>query len=417
MLSVNVSRRRALPLVVVLVLTAPVPRVFALEDADPARFEKAIAAFEEADKASPPPEGGTVFTGASNIRRWESLGSRFKTQKVLNRGFGGSHMSDVAFFAERTVIAYKPKAVYVNAGGNDLHAGKSPQDVLASFDAFVKKVKPVLPKAKLSLISIPPSPSRWSEVERVKEANALLAAYCAKDGDIDFIDTFSLLLGDDGKPRPGLYVEDQLHFNEAGYDIVTSAIKWQGAINALVKLDAAAPPPAGPIVFVGSSSIVKWKTLAEDFPGLPVMNRGFGGSEVFDSVTYAHRIVIPYRPRQIVFYAGGNDINAGKTPERVFTDFKAFVARVRAKLPDVRVSFISVAGNPKRWSQVEQVRALNGMVETWARTQTKMDFINVFPHMMGPDGTPKPDIFVSDQLHMNEKGYAIWKEVVAPFLR
>lgn len=408
---------RPLAVLAVVWFALPASHVFALADADPARFEKAIQAFEKADKTTPPPEDATVFTGASNIRRWDSLQSRFGKLKVLNRGFGGSHMSDVAFFTERIVIPYKPKAIYVNAGGNDLHSGKTPQDVLASFEAFVKKVRPALPKSKVSLISIPPSPSRWSEVEQVKTTNALLAEFCAKDGDIDFIDTFSLLLDANGRPRPELYVEDQLHFSEAGYDIVTSAIKWQGAINALVKLDAATPPPANPIVFVGSSSIVKWKSLAEDFPDLPVMNRGFGGSEVFDSLTYAHRIVIPYHPRQIVFYAGGNDINAGKTPERVFADFKAFVARVRASLPDVRISYITVAGNPKRWSQVQQVRALNAMVEAFTKTEPAMDFINVFPHMMGPDGTPKPDIFVSDQLHMNEKGYAIWKEVVRPFLK
>lgn len=417
MISSFLTKARTLQLAAAILLAAPAAHVFALANADPARFEKAIAAFEEADRSSPPPEGATLFTGASNIRRWDSLASRFKTQKVINRGFGGSHLSDVAFFAERIVIPYKPKTVYVNAGGNDLHSGKTPQDVLAAFESFVKKVRSALPKTKIAFISIPASPSRWSEIDQVKSANGLITDFCAKDGAIDFIDTFSLVLGDDGRPRPELYVEDQLHFSEAGYDVVTSAIKWQGAINALVKQDAAAPPPASPIVFVGSSSIVKWKSLADDFPGLQVMNRGFGGSEIFDSVTYAHRIVIPYHPRQIVFYAGGNDINAGKTPEHVFADFKAFVGRVRAKLPDVRFSFISVAGNPKRWSQVEQVRALNGLVETWAKTQTNMDFINVFPHMMGPDGKPKPDIFVSDQLHMNEKGYAIWKELVGPFLK
>lgn len=391
--------------------------VLALVDADPARFEKAIAAFEEADKTTPAPAGATLFTGASNIRRWESMQKRFGKTKVLNRGFGGSHMSDVAFFAERLVLPYKPKAIYVNAGGNDLHSGKTPQDVLASFEAFLKKVRPALPKAKISLISIPPSPSRWDEVEHVKEANALLAAFCAKDGAIDFIDVFPLLLGDDGKPRAEMYVEDQLHFSEAGYDVVTSAIKWQGAINALVKQDATTPPPASPIVFVGSSSIVKWKSLAQDFPDLLVMNRGFGGSEVFDSLTYAHRIVIPYRPRQIVFYAGGNDLNAGKTPERVFDDFKAFVARVRASLPDVKISYISVAGNPKRWEQVEKVRAVNSMVAAFMKSDPHLDFIDVFPAMMGPDGTPKPDIFVEDRLHMNEKGYAIWKDVVRPHLK
>lgn len=389
----------------------------ALADADPARFEKAIIEFEQRDKTTPVPEDVTLFTGASNIRRWDSLQKRFGKTVVLNRGFGGSHMSDVAFFADRIVIPYKPKQIYINAGGNDLQGGKTPQDVLASFDAFVKKVRPALPKTKISLIAIPPSPSRWSGIALIKSTNALLADFCAKDGAIDFIDTFSLLLGDDGKPRAECYVEDQLHFSEAGYDIVTSAIKWQGAINALVKLDATTPPPASPIVFVGSSSIVKWKTLAQDFPDLPVMNRGFGGSEVFDSLTYAHRVVIPYRPRQIVFYAGGNDINAGKTPQRVFDDFKAFVTRIHASLPQTKISFISIAGNPKRWSQAGQVRALNQMVEAYTKTDPRLDFINVYSQMLQPNGLPLFNIFVSDQLHMNEKGYAIWKEVVGPHLK
>lgn len=388
----------------------------ALTAADPARFEEAISGFESRDKATPAPKNATLFVGASNIRRWDSLQKRFG-KTVINRGFGGSHMSDVAHFADRIVIPLKPKQIYVNAGGNDLHGGKSPKDVLAAFEAFVKKVRPALPKAKISLLAIPPSPARWEEVGQVKVANTLLSDFCAKDGSIDFIDTFSLLLGDDGQPRPECYVEDRLHLSEAGYDIVTSAIKWQGAINALVKQDATAPSPANPIVFVGSSSIVKWKSLTQDFPGLPVMNRGFGGSEVFDSLTFAHRIVIPYRPRQIVFYAGGNDINAGKSPERVFKDLKAFAARVHKSLPETKISFISVAGNPKRWSQVTEVRALNQMVAEWVKTDPRLDFIDVFHPMLQPNGLPLFNIFVSDQLHMNEKGYAIWTKVVAPHLK
>ena len=399
---------------VLILIAAP---ALALVEPDPARFEAAIKSFEATNQKTPAPKDATLFVGASNIRRWSSLQARFGKTRIINRGFGGSYMSDVAHFADRIVIPCQPRQIYVNAGGNDLHGGKTPQDVLSAFEAFVKKVRPALPKAKISLLAIPPSPARWSEVESVKAANALLSEFCSKDGKIDFIDTFTLLLGDDGKPRVECYVEDKLHLSEAGYDIVTSAIKWQGAINALVKQDATTPPPANPIVFVGSSSIVKWKTLAQDFPGLPVMNRGFGGSEVFDSLTYAHRIVIPYRPRQIVFYAGGNDINAGKTPERVFKDFKAFAARVHKSLPQTRISFISIAGNPKRWSQVTQVRALNQMVENWVKTDPRLEFIDVFHPMLQANGLPKFNIFVSDQLHMNEKGYAIWKEVVGPHLK
>ncbi len=387
----------------------------ALAPADPTRFEKAIQAFEAEDQAKAPPKDVTLFTGASNIRRWQSLPERFKKTPVLNRGFGGSHISDVVHFADRIVLKYKPKQIYLNAGGNDLHSGRTPEEVLAAFEAFVSKVQKALPKTKLAFLSIPTSPSRWDEVELVKTTNSLISASCAKNS-VDFIDIFPLLLGSDGKPRPELYVEDKLHFSEAGYDVVTSAIKWQKEILAFAKLDAAKEPPTNPIVFTGSSSIRMWKSLADDFPGLPVMNRGFGGSEVFDSFNYAHLTVLQYLPKHIVMYAGGNDINAGKTPQRVLSDFKAFVSRVHAALPECRISYISNAPNPKRWALIEQMREASRLVEEYTKTDKRLQFINVYPQMLGSDGKPKPDIFLKDELHMNAKGYAIWKEVVGPFL-
>lgn len=192
--------------------------------------------------------------------------------------------------------------------------------------------------------------------------------------------------------------------------------KWEKEIAAFEQADAAKAPPKGGIVFVGSSSIRLWKSLAADFPEHKVLNRGFGGSQMEDSVAFAERIVIPYEPKMIVVYAGGNDINAGKTPEKVAEDFKAFVAKVRAKLPEVEIAYISIAGNPSRWKQVDKVKAANALVEAYTKQEKGLKFINVFSAMMGEDGTPKPDIFVADKLHMNEKGYAIWKEVVGPFL-
>lgn len=390
--------------------------LFALAPADPARFEKAILAFEAEDAATAPPKDATLFVGASNIRLWKSLPDRFKKTPVLNRGFGGSHLSDVAHFADRIVIKYKPKQIYLNAGGNDLHSGRAPEDVLAAFDTFVAKVSQALPKTKLAFLSIPPSPARWDEVDQVRRANQLIAASAVKSG-VEFIDTFSLMLDDDGKPRPELYLEDKLHFSEAGYDIVTSAIRWQKDIFAFAKLDEEKTPPANPIVFTGSSSIRRWASLSEDFPGLPVMNRGFGGSEIFDSLIYAHLTVLKYKPRRIVFYAGGNDLAAGKTPQRVFDDFKAFVARVHASLPGCRISFISSAPNPKRWALINEIRELNRLVEDFIKTGSNLEYINVHDAMLGADGKPLPDIFVSDQLHMNPKGYAIWTKIIAPLLR
>ncbi len=167
---------------------------------------------------------------------------------------------------------------------------------------------------------------------------------------------------------------------------------------------------------MGSSSIRLWKSLGADFPGFPVVNHGFGGSQLADSVKFADRIITPCQPRQVVIYAGGNDINAGKDPEVVYGDFVALVTRIRGRLPKADIAYIASAPNPRRWSQVEKVKRLNSLVERYCRLQG-ITFINVFPLMLGPDGQPKPDIFVEDRLHMNAKGYAIWREAVAPCLR
>jgi lysophospholipase L1-like esterase len=193
--------------------------------------------------------------------------------------------------------------------------------------------------------------------------------------------------------------------------------RWEKDIAAFEAQDRTNPPPGNAVLFIGSSSIRLWKTLGQDFPELKVINRGFGGSQVVDSVSFVDRIVVPYRPRQIVMYAGGNDINAGKTPEQVASDFKDFVAKVHAKLPETKIAYISIAPNPARWAQVERVKRANELVREFTGTDKRLQFIDVFQHMLGKDGKPLPEIFVEDRLHMNEKGYTIWKSVVGAALK
>lgn len=191
---------------------------------------------------------------------------------------------------------------------------------------------------------------------------------------------------------------------------------FENEILAFEASDRTNPPPRDAILFIGSSSIRLWKTLTKDFPKHKVINRGFGGSQIVDSVNYADRIVFPYQPRQVVLYAGGNDINAGKSPDQVFADYKAFIAKVRSTLPKAKISYISIAPNPARWAQVEKVKAANRLIEGHTKTDPRLGFINVFPEMLGPDGQPKPDIYVADRLHMNANGYAIWTGIVGQYL-
>jgi lysophospholipase L1-like esterase len=192
--------------------------------------------------------------------------------------------------------------------------------------------------------------------------------------------------------------------------------KWEHDIATFEASDRTNPPPKDCIVFVGSSSIRFWSSLKSDFPEFPVINRGFGGSELPDAVNFANRIIIPYHPREVVIYSGANDIANGKQPELVFGDFVALVDKIQKSLPATRIAFIASAPNPKRWALVENVKKLNQLTRDYCE-QHGLRFIDVFPLMLGPDGLPKPDIFRDDRLHMNAKGYAIWKEAVRPYLK
>ena len=193
--------------------------------------------------------------------------------------------------------------------------------------------------------------------------------------------------------------------------------RWEADIAAFEAQDRQSPPAAGGIVFTGSSSIRLWTTLARDFPGRPVINRGFGGSLVPDVLAFVDRIVTKHRPRQVVIYCGGNDIAEGRSAAEVVADTKALVRAIHAQLPGARIAYISIAPNPARWSQIDTVRAVNRAIADWIASDARLTFIDVHRHMLGSDGRPKPDIFVDDGLHMNEKGYAIWREVVGQFLK
>jgi lysophospholipase L1-like esterase len=193
--------------------------------------------------------------------------------------------------------------------------------------------------------------------------------------------------------------------------------KWEKEIQAFEAADKKQPPLEGAVLFIGASGIQKWKTLAADFPDQKVFNRGFGGSELADSVYFAERIVIPYKPRLIVIQAGGNDINNGKSPEQVFADFKAFVAKVRAKLPEVRIAYLSMNPSPSRWAQREKQQHGNQLIKEYIAAEKNLDYIDFWDAMLGPDGQPREDLFVQDRLHNNAAGYKIRADVVRPHLK
>ena len=193
--------------------------------------------------------------------------------------------------------------------------------------------------------------------------------------------------------------------------------KWEKDIRAFEEADKKSPPPQGAVLFIGSSSTRRWTTLAHDFPDRAVINRGFGGSEIADSVAFADRIVIPYRPKLIVLQAGGNDINAGKTPEQTAADFQAFVEKVRAKLPDVRIAFTSIHPCPTRWAQAEKEQEANRLIRKYVEAGKNLDYIDLWDQFLGPDGKPRKDLFVDDGLHNNAEGYKVRADAVRPHLK
>ncbi len=191
---------------------------------------------------------------------------------------------------------------------------------------------------------------------------------------------------------------------------------WEQDIRAFEAQDRKNPPPPNPIVFVGSSSIVRWD-LKKFFPGLNAINRGFGGSEMIDSAHYADRIVIPYKPRVVVLYAGDNDLAGGTTPEQVEKNFEAFVQKVHGALPQTKIVVISVKPSIARWSIVGKMRATNALMRAYCEKHDHLAFVDIAPQMEGSDGKPRPELFVGDGLHMTGEGYKIWTEAVRPHLQ
>jgi lysophospholipase L1-like esterase len=188
------------------------------------RWEADIKKFEEADRLHPPSAGAVVFVGSSSIRFWKLVDS-FPGMEALNRGFGGSHLADSARYADRIVTPYRPRAVVVYAGDNDLADGKTPEQVRDGYRDFVAKVRAKLPTVPIIYMGIKPSPSRWKLADKAKAANQLIVEAQRGDAAQHFVDTFGPMLGADGKPRAELFRADKLHLNDDGYKVWAELIK------------------------------------------------------------------------------------------------------------------------------------------------------------------------------------------------
>ncbi len=180
---------------------------------------------------------------------------------------------------------------------------------------------------------------------------------------------------------------------------------------------AAEPAEKGGIVFTGSSSIRLWKTLKEDFPGLPVINRGFGGSVANDLIVFFETVVLRHQPKILVTYTGSNDLNAKLSVEEAFQDYMRFLSQVHEKLPETKVVLTSVKISIKRKSQIPQVRELNQKLQSWAREKAWVRYVDCDHYLADAKGEPIRDYYANDLLHLSPMGYAKWKEILEPVLR
>ncbi len=208
--------------------------------------------------------------------------------------------------------------------------------------------------------------------------------------------------GPGAKPAPAIPAE-------------VSNAEWEKDMQRFAAEDAATPPPKHAVLFVGSSSIRMWESLARDFPGAQVINRGFGGSEIRDSTWYADRIVLPYKPETVVLYAGDNDIASGRTPRQLHDDFVAFADLLHRRLPATRLIYISTKPSPSRAHLLDAQRQANALIKAESARRGFV-YIDVFTPMLDAGGKPREDLFLADRLHMNPAGYAIWRELLAPYV-
>ena len=189
-------------------------------------------------------------------------------------------------------------------------------------------------------------------------------------------------------------------------------------IQAFKKQDSINPPAKGAILFIGSSSFRGWTNVQEYFPEHIIINRGFGGSSLPHVIQYAADIIFPYQPRQVLIYCGENDFtSAGVTAEIVYERFMELFGLIRDKLPKTQIDFVSLKPSPSRVKYIPEMIRANGMIRGFIKKQSRSAYIDVYSKMLLPDGSVMPDIFKSDKLHMNEKGYAIWQKAIKPYLK
>jgi lysophospholipase L1-like esterase len=192
--------------------------------------------------------------------------------------------------------------------------------------------------------------------------------------------------------------------------------RFEQQVQLYEEADRADPPPKGAILLAGDSQFFRWKTLHEDLPGYPTVNRGIDSFQLHDLLRFTDRLVLPHQPRLIVLHIGGNDVHHGKTPARLLADFQTFVARIRAALPGVPVAFSSITPGPGRWDEAPQRQEANRIIKEYVATQPDLHFIDLWDAMLTPEGQPREELWGGDRIHPNHAGYLLRVKIMRPLL-
>jgi lysophospholipase L1-like esterase len=195
-------------------------------------------------------------------------------------------------------------------------------------------------------------------------------------------------------------------------------LPFYNEVQGLKKKDSIKFPAPNQILMIGSSSFTKWTDVQEYFPSYPMLNRAFGGSRLTDLIYYRYDILYPYQPKQILIYCGENDFAASDTVRvpTVVNRFKTLFELLRAKYSNIQVTYVSMKPSPSRLKLLSKYKEANAIIKDYLAGKPKTAFIDVYSKMLNPDGSVMSDIFVEDNLHMNAKGYAIWKKTILPYL-
>ena len=191
-------------------------------------------------------------------------------------------------------------------------------------------------------------------------------------------------------------------------------IRYASDIEAFLRQDLANPPPKEGILFIGSSIFRQWTYLKEQMAPLPVFNRAFGGSRTEDILTHMDKVVLPYKPRIIVYYCGSNDINGGEPSTAIFGRTRVFFERVHAELPETRILYVSINRSPQKQDRWDVVDSTNAMVKQYCSTAGYLGFIDVNPVLFDREGKPRTELYQPDLLHFKDTAYVEFAAVIKP---